>query len=59
MELTKEDLEKLLREAEKAHGEYEQKLGQRDDNWPSWYAEFIVQKLRDREKQKKTMPRSA
>ena len=59
MNPTKEDLEKLLREAEKAHGEYEQKLGKRDDNWPSWYAEFIVQKLRDREKQKKTMPRSA
>ena len=52
MELTKEDLEKLLREAEKAHGEYEQKLGQRDDNWPSWYAEFIVKKLREREKGK-------
>lgn len=59
MELTKEDFEKLLREAERAHGEYEQKLGKRDDNWPSWYAEFIVQKLRDREKQKKIVPRSA
>jgi hypothetical protein len=52
MDLTKEDLEKLLREAEKAHGEYEQKLGQRDDNWPSWYAEFIVKRLREREKEK-------
>ena len=52
MELTKEDLEKLLREAEKAHGEYELKLGQRDDNWPSWYAEFIVKRLREREKEK-------
>jgi hypothetical protein len=52
MELTKEDLERLLREAEKAHGEYEQKLGQRDDNWPSWYAEFIVKKLREGEKGK-------
>jgi len=52
MDLTKEDLEKLLREAEEAHGGYEQKLGHRDDNWPSWYAEFIVQKLREREKGK-------
>jgi hypothetical protein len=50
MNLTKEDLEKLLREAEKAHGAYEQKLGHRDDNWPSWYAEFIVKKLRGSEK---------
>jgi hypothetical protein len=50
MNLTKEDLEKLLREAEKAHGAYEQKLGHRDDNWPSWYAEFIVKKLRASEK---------
>jgi len=52
MDLTKEDFEKLLREAEKAHGEYEQKLGHRDDNWPAWYAEFIVKKLREREKEK-------
>jgi hypothetical protein len=50
MDVTKENLEKLLRETEKAHGEYEQKLGPRDDNWPSWYAEFIVKRLRDREK---------
>jgi hypothetical protein len=50
MNLTKEDLEKLLREAEKAHGAYEQKLGRRDDNWPSWYADFIVKKLRGSEK---------
>jgi hypothetical protein len=59
MDFTKEDIEKLLREAEKAHGEYEQNLGKRDDNWPSWYAEFIVKKLWDLEKQKKTVPRSA
>ena len=52
MDVTKENLEKLLREAEKAHGEYEQKLGHRDDNWPSWYAEFIVKKLRERGKGK-------
>ena len=52
MNLTKENLEKLLREAEKAHGEYEQKLGQKDDNWPSWYAEFIVKKLQEHEKEK-------
>jgi 16S rRNA C967 or C1407 C5-methylase (RsmB/RsmF family) len=52
MDLTQGDLEKLLREAEAAHGAYEQKLGHRDENWPSWYAEFIVKRLREREKEK-------
>jgi len=58
MNLSKQDLETLLRQAEEAHGEYEQKLGHRDDNWPSWYAEFIVKKLRDRE-EGKLYPRAA
>jgi len=49
MDLTQQDLANLLRQAESAHGEYEQRLGHRDDNWPSWYAEFIVKKLRERE----------
>jgi hypothetical protein len=45
-ELTEQRLEQLLREAEAAHGEYEKKLGHRDDDWPVWYARFIVQQLR-------------
>ena len=48
MDLTKEQLAELLREAEKAHGEYEQSLGHRDDDWPSWYAAFIVNKMNER-----------
>ena len=44
-QLTKEQLEQLLRDAEKAHGIYEQSLGSRDENWPAWYAEFIINKL--------------
>ena len=52
MDLTKDDLEKSLRAAEQAHGEYEKKLGHRDDNWPAWYAEFIVKKLRESERKK-------
>jgi hypothetical protein len=49
-ELTKEELTRLLREAEAAHGEYErdQLGGARDEEWPAWYAEFIVNALRDR-----------
>jgi hypothetical protein len=49
-ELTKEELTRLLREAEAAHGEYErdQLGGVRDEEWPAWYAEFIVNALRER-----------
>lgn len=48
-DLTKEDLARLLREAEAAHGKYEtQELGGvRDEEWASWYAEFIVKALED------------
>ena len=31
-----------LRRAEAAHGEHEKRTGQRDANWPDWYAEYIV-----------------
>jgi hypothetical protein len=44
--LTAQQLARLLREAEQAHGEYEAKLGHRDDDWPDWYARYIVGKLR-------------
>ena len=43
--LTAEQLAALLREAEKAHGEYERTLGHRDDDWPTWYAAYIVKRL--------------
>jgi hypothetical protein len=48
-DLTKEQLTALLRQAEQAHAEYEKGLGERDDDWPAWYAEFIVNKLKDSE----------
>ncbi len=35
----------LLREAERAHGDYEKALGRRDDDWPDWYATYIAQRL--------------
>jgi hypothetical protein len=49
-ELTKEELARLLRDAEAAHGEYErdQLGGVRDEEWAVWYAEFIVNALRER-----------
>jgi catechol 2,3-dioxygenase-like lactoylglutathione lyase family enzyme len=35
-------LASALRRAEAAHGEYEKRLGQRDANWPDWYAAYMV-----------------
>ena len=37
------DLAKAMRRAETAHGEHEKRMGgQRDENWPAWYAEYMV-----------------
>jgi len=36
------DLASALRRAEAAHGEHEKRTGQRDENWPGWYAEYMV-----------------
>jgi hypothetical protein len=45
--LTKEALTSLLKEAEKAHAEYESALGHRDDDWATWYAGFIINRLQE------------
>ncbi|MDQ3067803.1 MAG: hypothetical protein M3R12_11755 [Actinomycetota bacterium] len=47
MELTKERLAELLRDAEAAHGTYEQELGMRDEDWPTWYASYILGKVEE------------
>jgi catechol 2,3-dioxygenase-like lactoylglutathione lyase family enzyme len=36
------DLARALRRAEAAHGEHEKRTGQRDADWPSWYAAYMV-----------------
>ena len=37
------DLAAALRRAEAAHGEHEKRTGgQRDENWPVWYAEYLI-----------------
>ena len=36
------DLASALRRAAAAHGEHEKRTGQRDAEWPNWYAEYIV-----------------
>lgn len=44
-EITVDMLAKLLRDAEAAHGKYEQSLGHADPDWPRWYAEYILQQV--------------
>src|SRR6266487_6041155 len=36
------DLSSALRRAEAAHGEHENRTGERDANWPDWYAKYMV-----------------
>jgi hypothetical protein len=36
------DLASVLRRAEAAHGERQKRTGKRDQNWPEWYAAYIV-----------------
>jgi hypothetical protein len=48
MDVTQEELAELLKDAEHAHGEYEREIGSRDEDWPTWYAGYILDKLKDR-----------
>jgi hypothetical protein len=36
------ELATALRRAESAHGEHEKRTGERDADWPSWYATYMV-----------------
>jgi catechol 2,3-dioxygenase-like lactoylglutathione lyase family enzyme len=36
------DLASALRRVEAAHGEHEKRTGERDANWPDWYAAYMV-----------------
>src|ERR1051325_4154901 len=36
------DLASALRRAEAAHGEHEKRTGKRDENWPDWYAAYLI-----------------
>jgi hypothetical protein len=35
-------LANALRRAEAAHGAHEKQTGQKDTNWPDWYAQYMV-----------------
>ena len=43
------DLASALRRAEAAHGQHEKRIGQRDANWPDWYAEYMVREQNGKE----------
>lgn len=42
-------LAQILREAEEEHAKYEERLGRSDEDWSKWYAEFILERLKDNE----------
>ena len=37
-----QDLADAMRRAAAAHGEHEKRIGQADENWPDWYAAYMV-----------------
>jgi catechol 2,3-dioxygenase-like lactoylglutathione lyase family enzyme len=43
------ELAAALRRAAAAHGGHEKRTGQHDENWPDWYAEYIVREQGGRE----------
>jgi catechol 2,3-dioxygenase-like lactoylglutathione lyase family enzyme len=43
------DLAGAMRRASVAHGEHEQRTGQADENWPDWYAAYVVAEEHGRE----------
>jgi catechol 2,3-dioxygenase-like lactoylglutathione lyase family enzyme len=36
------DLASAFRRAEAAHGKHEKRTGERDENWPDWYAAYMI-----------------
>ena len=39
---TVSDLAEAMRRASMAHGEHEKRIGHADDDWPDWYARYMV-----------------
>lgn len=37
-----DELARALKRAESAHGEHEKRTGERDEDWPAWYAAFML-----------------
>ena len=45
--VSEDRLRTLLRVAESVHQAYEAERGEPDEDWPAWYASFIVERLRE------------
>jgi len=45
--MTKEELAALLKEAAEAHHKFEETLGKADEDWPTWYANFMHARIED------------
>jgi len=43
------ELAAAMRRASVAHGEHEKRIGKHDDNWPDWYADYIVREQSGKE----------
>lgn len=43
------DLASAMRRASVAHGEHEKRIGKADENWPDWYARYMVAESADTE----------
>jgi hypothetical protein len=43
--LTEDLLTQLLVEAKAAHAEYEKETGKYDEEWPRWYARYMLDRL--------------
>ena len=43
------ELAAALRRAAAAHGEHEKQIGHHDENWPDWYADYIVREQAGKE----------
>ena len=43
------ELAAAMRRASVAHGEHEKRIGKHDDNWPDWYAEYMVREQSGKE----------
>jgi hypothetical protein len=37
-----EELAEAMRRASVAHGDHEKRIGEADENWPAWYAKYMV-----------------
>jgi len=53
---TSSELASALRRAAAAHSEHERRIGQRDENWPEWYADYIVGEQAGKEMSARAIP---